>query len=57
MATKKRTTITFQPTEEVRALMAEAVRLEGGEKRGARSRIINEAIRAAIASGKKGGKR
>jgi len=72
MATpKKRTTITFQPTDEVRVLMAARF----GDERGLRSRFINDMIRAgfkamnrkrariirnamkAAASGKKGVKR
>ena len=44
MATKKRTTITFQPTDEVRALMAARF----GEERGLRSRFINDALRAGF---------
>lgn len=51
MATKKRTTITFQPTDEVRDMVDWVVRYKGGS----RSKVINDALREAFA--KKGGRK
>ena len=52
----KRETWTFEPSEEAKSLLAKAINKRagrGGETRGLRTRILNEAI-AALLDGYKG---
>lgn len=49
---RKRKTWTFEPDADVKSLMAKALNAEvgrRGRKRGLRSRILNDAVRAALA--------